>query len=451
MAIIIEEAMDELKKYLHIQVFGTDLDGDAIAVARNGSYPSSIASDVGEERLRKFFIKIDDQYQVKRDLREKLVFAVHDIIVDPPFTRMDLVSARNLLIYFDANLQKRLVPMFSYSLKEKGLLFLGTAETIGEFDDLFVPLDRKWKLFRVEKKSKQSTYSLPENISWREPAVPGRQDQFKAGLDTGTKLPESIMLEALPPSLLVDINYQVIFTHGDTRKYLGLPQGKPRTDILAMARSELRPHIASGLHEVLSTGEEVVRDGCRIKNNGDTQTVKITFKPVSTVEGSERPAYVVVTFYDMPRIKKSRVRKNQVDPERLKELEQELQFTKETLRGTIEELETANEELRSANEEYQSTNEELQSTNEELETSCEELQSLNEELTTLNTEYQRKIEELTAVNDDMKNLLNITGVATIFLDTDLKLQRFTPAATRIFNFIEADVGRPLSDITSRLE
>jgi len=450
-AMVIEEAMDELKKYLRIQVFGTDLDGDAIATARAGSYPSSIVADVGEERIRKYFVRNDDQYQVKRDLRERLIFAVHDITADPPFTRMDLVSARNLLIYFDANLQKRLIPMFHYALNERGLLLLGTAETVGDFDTLFIPVDRKWKLYRVDKKSKQTAYSLPENILWRETVFHGGDDQFKPGSDAGARIPERILLEALPPSLLVDKNYQVVFTHGDTRKYLGLPQGKPRTDVLAMVRSELRSYLASGLHEALSTGKEVVRDGCRIKNNGDNQIVKIIFKPVLGGENLEKPAHVIVTFQDMPRIKKSRIRNNQVDPEKLKELEQELQFTKDTLRGTIEELETANEELRSANEEYQSTNEELQSTNEELETSREELQSLNEELTTLNTEYQRKIEELTTINDDMKNLLNTTGVATIFLDANLKLQRFTPGATRIFNFIEADVGRPLSDITSRLE
>jgi two-component system CheB/CheR fusion protein len=448
---MIEETLEELKKYCQVLVFGTDLDQDAITIARTGVYPASISPDVGEERLKKYFARKDDQLQIKRELREKLVFAVQDIIADPPFTRMDLISARNLLIYFDADLQKRLVPMFHYALNQDGLLFLGTAETVGEFAELFVPLDRKWKIYKAESKDKRPPFTFPTRANIDQSADGKDRPGYSVAHPTlPARSPEQILLEVLPATVLLDTGYQVIFTHGDTRKYLGFPGGRPNTNILDIVHPEIRAFLSTALNEAISKGTEIVREGGRVKLNGEVQSIRITVKPVAAARTGELAGRVIVTFQDLPLPKRSRKKASDEAHARVADLEQELRFTKETLRSTIEELETANEELRSANEEYQSTNEELQSTNEEMETSREELQSVNEELSTVNAEHQAKIEELSTVNDDMKNLLNSTPIATIYLDNDLKVQRFTPAATGIFNLITSDVDRPISHITSQI-
>ncbi len=449
LAIVTEECQEEIKKFFRLQVFGTDLDPDAIAGARSGIYSPSIAAEIGDERLKKYFTRRDDQLQVKRELREKLIFAVQDIIADPPFTKMDVISARNLLIYFDADLQKRLIPMFHYALNQGGLLFLGTAETVGEFSELFGPVDRKWKIYRAEVRAKHR------------PAVPAEEPVYREDLTARPKAksvtprpgahprsPEEMLLDALPPSVLLDSNYQMVFAHGNLRKFLGVAEGKPNVNILDIVHPELRPMLASGIHEAVAQQKDVIREGGSVRLNGDQQPVRVAIRPVSQPRPGESTGQLIVTFQELPKIR--RRKKGTTEVTRVSELEQELQFTRETLRSTIEELETANEELRSANEEYQSTNEELQSTNEELETSREELQSVNEELSTVNTEHQAKIEELSTVNDDMKNLLNSTGIATIYLDNELRIKRFTPAATTIFNLIGSDVDRPISHITSQV-
>ena len=446
MAIVLEEAQEELGRFFRLQIFGTDLDQDAIEAARTGIYPPSIIADVSKERLDRFFIRKDDHFQIKRELREKLIFAVQDIIIDPPFTRMDLISARNLLIYFESELQRKLIPMFNYALNQGGVLFLGTAETVGEFTDGFEIIDRKWKMYREKTKTSESGFRFIEHPSWKEPpeATPKITFQAHHPHEPAEPSSENILLEALPTAVLIDRNYQVIYTHGKTGRFMELPEGKPNMNILDMVRIELRAVLTTGFKEALSKGEKIIRQGTRIKVNGSSIGVRMTITPVS----GEAEGQLIITFEEGP-VNSGRKSRELKDRQTV-ELEQELQFTKETLRSTIEELETANEELRSANEEYQSTNEELQSTNEELETSREELQSLNEELTTVNTEHQKKIEELSTINDDMNNLLNSTGVATIFLNEDLKLQRFTPAATMIFNLINSDVNRPISDITSQV-
>ena len=446
--ITIEEALEELKKYCLVQVFATDLDNDAIAAARKGVYPASIGADVGQDRLKKFFTAKDEKFQINRELREKLVFAVQDVITDPPFTRMDLISARNLLIYFDADLQKRLIPMFHYALNPDGLLFLGTAESVGEFAELFAPVDKRWKIYRAKRSEKRSPFTLSQlGILDVLPQTKTAEHDLTS---EPARSPEQVLLEALPASVLLDRNYHVLFVHGDTRKYLGLPEGKPNTDILQTARPEIRTFLSTALHKTAALGQETTLESGQIKLDGQTQSVKVRVKPVISAQLDEMPGRLIVTFYDVPPAKRTRKNEAAAGDARSAELEQELQLTKETLQGTIEELQTANEELRSANEEYQSTNEELQSTNEELETSREELQSVNEELSIVNTEFQAKIDELSSVNDDMKNLLNSIPIATIYLDNALKIQRFTPAATKVFNLIATDVDRPISHITSQI-
>jgi two-component system CheB/CheR fusion protein len=443
LAMLIVECAEMSKRYYNIQVFGTDLDTDTITFARAGIYPATIAEDVSGVRLEKFFNKRDALYQVKKDLREKLIFAVHDLVIDTPYSRMDIVSVRNLLIYFNTDLQKRIIPLLHYSLNEGGILFLGTAETIGEAPDYFTTVDSKWRIYRsINKQQAQHIPFASQPALWK----PEDAHVLPAARPPLTQTPEWLLLEALPPSVLVNRNYQIMYTHGNTSKYLQLPEGNPSTSLLEMANSDLRIALVTALHEASQGQKETIRESIRVRHNSGTQSVKITVRPLSRMDGS-----LIVTFEDVRRPRRHKMKGETLTKGQHHELEQELQLTKETLRGTIEELETANEELRSTNEEYMSTNEELKSANEELETSREELRSVNEELTTINTEREKKIEELTAVSDDMRNLLNSTDIATVFLDEKLCIKRFTPAATGLFKFIDSDMGRPVEDISTRLK
>lgn len=445
-AMLMIECAEELAQHYDIRVFATDLDAEAIAVARAGVYPPSIAQDVSPERLDKFFSPVESSYQIRNTVRERIVFAVHDLVRDPPYSNMDIVSVRNLLIYFDSRLQRQILPHLHYALKEGGLLFLGTAETIGEDRDLFAPVDHKWRIYRSINRDMAASVLSP-----RLPGRPQGVSSKSPGLSRGSAdaIPPAaqlLLLEALPPSVLVDRQDRVIYTHGDTARYLQLPEGKPDMNLLQMANAGLRSTLTAMLQEARQEQKQVVREGLRLRYDGVLQSVKATVRFVRHTEGN-----LIVTFEDTRRPKRRKAAEEPAAGARCEELEQELQLTRESLRGTIGDLERTNEELQSANEEFISTNEELHSSNEELMTSREELQSVNEELVTLNTEYQRRNEDLTTANDDMKNLLNSTDIATIFLGEGLEIRRFTPAATRLFSFIDSDLGRPVDDITSRLK
>ena len=447
-AMIMMECVQDSGHYYDIEIFGTDLDTEAIASARKGVYSANIIHDVGEKRLEKFFSQVDSSYQIKKDVREKVIFAVHDLVADPPYSRIDVLSIRNLLIYFDISLQKKIIPLLHYALNEGGILFLGTAETIGNVTDLFAPIDKKWRIYRNINKDKTTHVYFHGQSTLDETIVP--QLQGTAALPHHVSdlitAPERLLLEALPPSVLVDRESQVIYTHGNTSKYLQLPEGKPNVGILQMVNPELKIALATGLQETANGGNGAIRDGLRYKQNGTIQTVKITIRSLSQPVG-----HMIITFEDVHQRKPRKIKEETLTEARYQELEQELELTRETLKNTIAEMETTNEEMKSANEEYMSTNEELKSANEELETSREELQSVNEELMTVNTEYQKKNEDLTTINNDMRNLLNSTGIATVFLDEKLCIRRFTPAATQIFKFIDSDIGRPVEDITSHLK
>jgi two-component system, chemotaxis family, CheB/CheR fusion protein len=444
LAIALQECVDQLGKYLEVQVFGTDIDSDAIAAARAGIYPASVAQDLGEERLKRFFVPKDNQLQIRKEVREKLVFAVQDITSDPPFSRMDLISVRNVLIYLGAELQRRLIPVLHYALEGDGILFLGTAETIGEYGGYFTLLDRRWKIYR-RKGSTDLRIPLPSHTTWRDigvPVAPGSPDAAPIFSS------ERALLQALGPAVLVDSLFRIVFVHGETSRFLELGQGEPTMSITEMARQELRSELSSALLEASTQKKAAVRDRIRVTRDGVTYLARIAVQPIFGI--AERQGYAVVSFSESFEVIPAVVKGERGDAAHFRHLEEELQLTRENLRSTIEQLETANEELRSSNEEYQSTNEELQSTNEELETSREELQSVNEELLTMNNEFQSKIEELSVINDDMMNLLNSSNTATIFLDSALQIKRYTPAATRLFNLIATDVGRPLGHLTSNL-
>ena len=457
-AITLRECMDRLKRNFDVQIFGTDIDSVAINRARAGIYPINISADVTGTRLKRFFIKEGGTYKVRKELREMLVFAPQSIIKDPPFTKLDLLCCRNLLIYMGTELQKRLLPIFNYSLKPEGLLFLGSSETIGGFTDLFSVVDQKWKLYKCSPVPYGANGVpviplMPKMDEVQGIQVPG--DLVKTRELNLSQLVERTLLEEYaPPCVIVNQQGTILYLHGETGKYLAPTSGRPRWNILDMAREGLKLQLPAAFRKAISRKKSVIVEGLRIKINGGTQLINLTVKPVG--EPKDVEGLIMVVFEDMAAPKQTQTGKTRRGSKKPAEiqievLEQELQHTKENLQTTIEELETSNEELKSTNEELQSTNEELQSTNEELETSKEELQSLNEELVTVNSELEGKIEETTRSHDDIRNLMDSTDIATIFLDNELRIKRFTPQATRVVNVIDTDLGRPISHLSANLE
>ena len=455
LAILMRECLEPEKRHRDVQIFGTDLDHEAIEVARHGRYPAGISADVTPERLQRHFVADDGSYRIGKEIREMAVFAVQNVIKDPPFTKLDLISCRNLLIYLNADLQRRLLPVFHYALRPGGLLFLGSSETIGGFTDLFEVVDKKWKIFR-RKESALAPHPLMDFPAQaaaaagggRVPAAarPPRESNIAAIVD------RLLLARFAPSSVVVSERGEVIYIHGRTGDFLEPAAGQPRLNILDMAREGLQLELASALRQASAGSGEVTREDLRIKTRGDVIHLDLSVARIPEPEGLR--GLLLVTFRPRPapagEPKPQGRAGSRPEAGRIEELERELQCTKESLQITIEELETANEELNSANEELQSTNEEFQSTNEEMETSKEELQSLNEELTTVNAELQSKVEDLSRSNDDMQNLLNSTEVATLFLDRKLHIKRYTEPARELVKLIPTDIGRPLGDLVSSL-
>jgi two-component system CheB/CheR fusion protein len=383
-----------------------------------------------------------------------LIFAPQNIVKDPPFTKMDLICCRNLLIYLDNELQKKLMPLFHYSLRPEGLLFLGSSETIGGFTDLFAAIDRKWKVFR----RKETAVAVQPVVGF--PLVPPPDE--RTGVEVKRvrelsvpQLAEKSLLERYaPPCAIVNEAGDILYIHGRTGKYLEPAPGEARWSIYEMAREGLNLELPSAIRKAAYGNKEITREGLQVKTNGEVQPINLTVRPVGESEAM-RDLFLVL-FEDLAPPPPTRTpRKKRVGPEkqtdkRVAELEQELKHIRESHQITVEELETSNEELKSTNEELQSTNEELQSANEEMETAKEELQSLNEELVTVNTELQEKNAELARTNNDMKNLLDSIEVPTVFLDNDLRIQRFTAHATKVISLIHSDVGRPITDIATSI-
>jgi len=454
-AITLHECMQQSGHRCHVQIFGTDIDEDAINVARSGLYPKSILADVGPERIQRYFTREDPgHYRVRKMIREMLVFAPQSVIKDPPFTKMDLLSCRNLLIYLEADLQRRLLSIFRYSLRPGGILFLGSSETIGSATSLFSPWNKKWKIFRClpSPAGHHAMLDLPTRARTLDLPLPDTVQ--KAEAVSALQLVETILQQSsTPPCAIITEACDVIYIHGRTGKYLEPAEGKASVNILEMARPGLRKELAAAIREVAVHKQEVEVKGLSVRSNGGRLLLNLRVKPV--LEQTAMRGLMMVMFEETsaPEKKKERVVKPSVrkpEPKTIEQLAQELQGTRESLQTTIEELETSNEELQSTNEELQSTNEELQSTNEELETSKEELQSLNEESATVNAELQARIDELTRANDDMRNLLDATEIATVFLDMDLRISRFTPRATGIIPLAATDAGRPIDHLASSL-
>jgi two-component system CheB/CheR fusion protein len=457
-AILLHECMEQIGRHFHVQIFGTDIDDDAINAARAGLFPESIEVDVGPERIKRYFIKeADGQYRVKKLIREMLVFAPQNVIKDPPFTKLDLLCCRNLLIYLGTELQRRLLPIFHYSLKPDGILFLGSSETVGPATDLFAFASKKWKIFRRKTVTGQGHPALefsgqPDTYQARDLEVP--ETVQRAEELSALQLVETILQQSnAPPCAIINDACNTVYIHGRTGKFLEPAEGKASVNIVEMARHGLRVELAAAIREVTTHKQETTYRGLQVQYNGGQLNLNLTVKPI--LEHIAMRGLMMVVFEETAERSKREISSLkpalvQPDSASVEELAEKLQHTRESLQSTIEELETSNEELKSTNEELQSTNEELQSTNEELETSKEELQSLNEESATVNTELQARIDELSQANDDMKNLLDSTEIATIFLDTDLRVRRFTPSATDIIPLTSTDSGRPIKHLASKL-
>ena len=458
LAILLREYLTQQRLPLAVQIFASDLDSRAIDQARAGLYPIGIAGDMSPERLQRFFTREDTSYRVKKEIRDLVVFATHNLLTDAPFTKLDLLSCRNVLIYLDAKAQQKLLSVFHYAVKPNGVLFLGTSETIDDSEGHFAPIDRKWKLFRR---------SLEPGTPPRLPTIPDRSAKIPtespAESDAATiphrpSIPDLIqhmlVRRYAPAAVLVNNRGEVVYIHGHTGAYLEPAPGPPTHHLVEMAREGLGHDLATALHQAADREEEVARRDVRMTIDGRTLFVNLAVKKI--VEPEALKGLFLVTF-DQAQTKRTAARKRgsarSDDPVKKggdAGLRQELEYTKNRLQRTIEELQSTNEELKSTNEELQSTNEEMQSTNEELETAKEELQSLNEELLTVNAELEGKLDALSEASDDLQNLLNSTEVATIFLDNELRIKRFTVEAKRVSNLIATDVGRPLSDIVSKL-
>lgn len=455
-AIVLRECMDALKKHFNVQIFGTDIDADAIETARAGIYPAAIANEVAPARLTRFFQEEGDGYHVTKEIRAMAIFSIHDLVKDPPFTKLDLLSCRNVLIYLDSELQKKLLRLFHYAIRPGGLLFLGASENIGGYTDLFAERTKRWKIF----KRKESMHELGAGLDFSFP--PSRKEtselapwaQTPATHDARISgVAEKLLLDRYaPPCVLINKSSNILYTHGTTSRYLALPQGQASLNIVAMARGGLKNALATLIRKARAQKRPALLEGVQIRSNGKYHRLNLTATRYH--EGHGAGELLLITFEDAG-LRKLKTKTGgppaSRDAERVARLEQELWDAREQLQMAITRTQTPDEELRSYNEELQSANEELQSMNEELETSKEELQSLNEELATVNAELQGKTEELSATNDDLRNLLDSTNVATLFLDTSLCVKRFTPEAAKLIKLIQKDVGRPVSHFKTSLE
>nr|WP_239026872.1 CheR family methyltransferase [Geomonas oryzisoli] len=456
LAIIFKEALERLKPDANysLQIFATDLDVNAIDKARLGRFQPNISADVSADRLRRFFIEVDNGYQVTKDIRDMITFATQNVIMDPPFTKLDILVCRNLLIYLVPELQKKLFPLFHYSINPGGVLFLGSAETIGNFSDIFTPVQGKSRLYwRGEALLGTEPVAFPSSFVAPLPSPNKETEMQKSPVNLQSLVDQLILQQYAPPAVLVTDQGDIVYINGRTGKYLEPAMGRANWNVFAMARDGLRFELTSAFQKALRQQAPVMVKGAKVGTNGSTQLVDLIVQRIENPDALRGMAMII--FKDVPpvpELKKPRgVKSGSASDARITELEQELQQRRDEISSFREEMQSSQEELKSMNEELQSTNEELQSTNEELTTSKEEMQSMNEELQAVNAEQQAKVDELSRMSSDMKNLLDSTEVITVFLDTDLHVRLYTKGAQQLFKLIPSDVGRPLSDIVSQLD
>lgn len=455
LAMALTEALDQTEpgRELHLQIFASDISPDAITVARRGQYPLSIQDTVSEERLARFFTRHDSYYQINASIRDKVLFARHDVILDPPFTKLDLISCRNLLIYFDLKLQRRILPLFHYSLRPNGLLMLGSSETVGRLHHLFAPLKPKMRLYRSKpyESVRHSEFLLksfpPLSTLFKEQPVPPNPVPPQEATNNLQSAADQVLLQVYAPAAVVlNADADIVYISGRTGKYLEPAAGKANWNIHAMAREGLRGPLYTALKQAVAQPEPVELSGVLVKTGSGLQAVDVTIQ--SFREPEAMSGMTMVVFRDAPGQVSRRHHKAVAGGEtdhaaQLQQYEREI----DTLRQQAKE---SREELQASNEELQSTNEELQSANEELTTSKEEMQSMNEELQTINTELQTKLDDLALAQSDMQNVLNSIEIAVLFLDLDLNVRRYTERASAIVSLRKSDIGRPLIELATSL-
>ncbi|MES2149525.1 MAG: chemotaxis protein CheB [Pseudomonadota bacterium] len=460
LAIAFREALERTRPAPHyaLQIFATDLDGEAIDKARAGVYPANIAADVSEARLQRYFVQEDGGYRIGKEIREMVIFAPQNLVMDPPFTKLDLLTCRNLLIYLEADLQKRLLPLFHYSLKADGFLVLGSAETVGASADLFTAWPGKNRIYRRKESAlRPEPVEFPAALYGRARASAGEPAlALRTALNGGPNLQsltEAMLLARFAPTAVLTTDQgDIVYISGKTGRYLEPAAGKANLNIFAMAREGL----AGGLSEAFA---RVVRERGshslkRVEIGGPGGALLVDVDVHCLSEPEALRGMVLIVFADVPAPSGKAPRKGKragEQDERMQAMALEVQQSREELQSAREEMQTSQEELKSTNEELQSTNEELQSTNEELTTSKEEMQSMNEELQTVNHELSAKVDELSLASDDMKNLLNSTDIATLFLDDQMRIRRFTNRVTSIIKLIPGDAGRPITDLVNMLD
>ncbi|WP_158743931.1 CheR family methyltransferase [Acidisphaera sp. L21] len=454
-AILLREHMATLATLPRVQIFATDIDEHALAVARAGRYPAALLDSVSQERRQRFFVVDGGAFVLSKDVRDLCIFSPHSVIRDPPFSRMDLVSCRNLLIYFGPDIQGQVVPTFHYALRPGGYLFLGTSENISQYRDLFAPMDKRHRIFRSRDDTAPS-YRLPMTMSgW--PASPtATAPTPRRGVNGAISMRQFVQSQVLerfsPPHVVANREGDIVFFSNKTGRYLEAAPGIPTRQLLTMARRSMRLDLRTVFREAVEKNQMVVRSGIRVEGeDGRVQLVTLTVEPL--IELSEEPLYLVLFADEGAPLsqEEAALRLSIVSDGAHTLLENELRDTRERLQALVEEYETALEELKSSNEELQSVNEELQSSNEELEASKEELQSVNEELHTVNAELHAKVEALDRANNDLQNLFDATNIATVFLDRRLTIRNFTPAVGKLFNILPGDRGRPITDLSGPLK
>jgi two-component system CheB/CheR fusion protein len=454
-AILLIECMEKLniRNSCKAQIFATDLDAAAVEKARSGIYFDNLSGDVSAVRLKRFFIHQNNHYIVKKEVRELIIFAQHNLIRDSPFTKLDLLSCRNVLIYLNSELQKKLIPLFHYSLNKGGILFLGNSETIGSFSDLYAALDGKLRIFERKDAVSFSRIDYPFSIPRHDfSASTTQNDVLKTGKSNLPGIFQNILLERYtPPSVITNEKGDVLYVNGNLGKFAEIITGEPQMNIHKITKKPIRYEISNLISKCISSKSSQVRDGLTLKLNEKDHIIRLT--SVFLKEPSPLEGLIMVIFEDLgEQVKQKLVRsgKSNKGEDIILELEKDLSRTREQLENTIQQMETSFEELMSTNEELQSTNEELQSTNEEAITSKEEMQSMNEELMTINMQYQAKSDELMTINNDMKNLMDSMEIATIFLNNDLVIKKYTPKAAEIIKLIPSDTGRSLFHLGSPL-
>ena len=450
LAIVFKEALSSLEqaKSVKLQIFATDLDQDAIEIARRGLYPQTIKADISADRLAKFFLADGNGYRINKEIREMVIFAPQNIAMDPPFTKLDILCCRNLLIYLNQELQNKLIPLFYYTLNNNGVLLLGNAETISGFNHLFSVVDNKSRIYRQIPHTMPIGVDFPTKYSQVLPL--NQTGELKlSGIGNFQTLAEQLLLQRYTPAAVIVNNVgDILFISGRTGKYLEPAAGKANWNVHAMAREGLRFELSAAIKQAQHQTEAIKVNGIKIESHSDSQLANLTVELINKPEALS--GMLIVIFTDTPKPSHKKL-SGPVDKVEYENLQNELQRTREQLQSTYEEMQSSQEELRSTNEELQSTNEELQSSNEELVTSKEEMQSLNEELQTVNAQLQTKLDDLSRASNDLNNLLNSMEIATVFLDNALNIRRFTSNCTNIFKLINSDLGRPLSDIANELE